>query len=734
MAEPMVEVFIYETRQFLEQLEQISLASEENGGFSVDDVNEIFRAMHTIKGSAAMMMFDEVSTLAHSVEDIFYYIRELHPQKVDATAITDIVLNAVDFIRIEMDKLDNGGKPDASSQELREYTKNFLREMKLANGDDPDIDLRKVKNAGQQKPKPKQYYIGAAKQPETDGGINADGSPENGVHIFAATIFFQEGCEMEEVRAFGVLNNLKDKVIEIHNLPEKILEDETAADTIKSLGFRIFFTTKLDCDQIKKELDQTIFLEKLELKELNSTAECEYWPSPETVSINAMENTDPIKPDLPPAGNAAEQEADGSNQPVSRLPGQVSTPMPAAPSQGSSKPVHHGEGSQMISVRVDKLDRLMDLVGELVIAEAMVVQNPDLAGLELDNFQKAARQLHKINGELQDSVMSLRMVPLDGTFKKMNRIVRDMTKKLGKKAKLVLVGQDTEVDKNINEHISDPLMHIVRNSIDHGIEMPEVRKEAGKNEMGTVVLSAENAGGEVVIKIKDDGGGLNKEKILDRARKNGLLTRPEEEYTDGEIYSFIFAPGFSTKEKVTEFSGRGVGMDVVVSNIKALGGHVLVDSNPGQGSVTTIRIPLTLAIIDGMSVTVGESSFTIPISSISRSFRPTPGQIFRDTEGQEMIMVQENCCPVIRLHDLYGIEGAVTEPTEGIVMLLEAGDKTFGVVADRLLGVQEIVVKPVPAYISKAMNTTGISGCTLLGDGSISLILDPQKLHHIIYS
>lgn len=727
----MVEVFIYETRQFLEQLEQISLASEENGGFSVDDVNEIFRAMHTIKGSAAMMMFDEVSTLAHSVEDIFYYIRELNPKKVDATAITDIVLNAVDFIHIEMDKLDNGGKPDASSQELREYTKNFLREMKIANGDDPDVDLRKVKNGGQQKPQPKQYYIGAAKQPEVDHGTNADGSPEAGVHIFAATIFFQEGCEMEEVRAFGVLNNLKDKVLEIHNLPEKILEDDTAADTIKSLGFRIFLTTKLDYDQLKKELEQTIFLDKLELKELKSTAECEYWPTPEVVAINAMENSEPIKPPLLPAAEDDQQE--GTPQQAFKMPGQSAAPVPQ-PANGGSKPVHHGEGSQMISVRVDKLDRLMDLVGELVIAEAMVVQNPDLAGLELDNFQKAARQLHKINGELQDSVMSLRMVPLDGTFKKMNRIVRDMTKKLGKKAKLVLVGQDTEVDKNINEHISDPLMHIVRNSIDHGIEMPEVRREAGKDETGTVVLSAENAGGEVVIKIKDDGGGLKKDKILERARKNGLLTKPEEEYTDGEIYSFIFAPGFSTKEKVTEFSGRGVGMDVVVSNIKALGGHVLVDSTPGQGSITTIRIPLTLAIIDGMSVTVGESSFTIPISSISRSFRPEPGQIFRDPDGQEMIMVQESCCPVIRLNELYSIEGAVTEPVEGIVMLLEAGDKTFGVVADRLLGVQEIVVKPVPAYISRVMNTTGISGCTLLGDGSISLILDPQKLHQIIYS
>ena len=732
MAEPMVEVFIYETRQFLEQLEQISLASEESGGFSVEDVNEIFRAMHTIKGSAAMMMFDEVSTLAHSVEDIFYYIRELHPQKVDATAITDIVLNAVDFIRIEMDKLDSGSQPDASSQELREYTKNFLREMKIANGDDPDVDLRKVKNAGQSKPKPTQYYIGAAKPPEAEHGTEPDGKPAEGVHIFAATVFFQEGCEMEEVRAFGVLNNLKDKVIEIHNLPEKILEDETAADTIKSLGFRLFFTTKLDYEQIKKELDQTIFMEKLELKELESTAECEYWPTPEAVSINALENSEPIKPELPQEEDKA-QAGEEAGQGVSRLPGQAAEPVPAA-NQGGGKPAHRNEGSQMISVRVDKLDRLMDLVGELVIAEAMVVQNPDLAGLELDNFQKAARQLHKINGELQDSVMSLRMVPLDGTFKKMNRIVRDMTKKLGKKARLLLVGQDTEVDKNINEHISDPLMHIVRNSIDHGIEMPEVRKAAGKNEMGTVVLSAENAGGEVVIKIKDDGGGLNKEKILDRARKNGLLTKPESEYTDGEIYSFIFAPGFSTKEKVTEFSGRGVGMDVVVSNIKSLGGQVLVDSNPGQGSVTTIRIPLTLAIIDGMSVTVGESSFTIPISSISRSFRPAAGQIFKDADGQEMIMVQESCCPVVRLHDLYGIDGAVDDPTEGIVMLLEAGDKKFGVVADRLLGVQEIVVKPVPAYISRVMNTTGISGCTLLGDGSISLILDPQKLHNIIYS
>ncbi|WP_296731687.1 chemotaxis protein CheA [Anaerovibrio sp.] len=714
MAEPMVEVFIFETRQFLEQLEQIALGSEEQGGYSVEDVNEIFRAMHTIKGSAAMMMFDQVSTLAHSVEDIFFYIRELNPEKVDATGITDIVLNAVDFMRIEMDKLSAGGTPDMCSEELRNYTKDFLRNMKIENGHDPDIDLRKVKNTTKSPDEPvtsteppkKQYYIGAAKSGETATDTGSDV-----VRVYEAILFFQQGCEMEEVRAFGVVNNLKEKVIELHYLPEKILEDESATDTIRNMGFRLFFTTRMTKDEVYQELDHTIFLENLEVKELSSTSECEYWPSQETVAITALENSEPIKPDLPQSQR---------------------TPVTAS-LRTTVKPKPSADGAQMISVRVDKLDKLMDLVGEMVIAEAMVTQNPDIAGMELDNFSKAARQLHKINGELQDSVMALRMVPLEGTFKKMNRIVRDMTKKLGKKARLVLVGESTEVDKNINEHISDPLMHIVRNSVDHGIEMPDVRLEAGKDETGTIVLSAENAGGEVVLKIKDDGGGLNKEKILERARKNGIISKPEAELSDQEIYSFIFAPGFSTKENVTEFSGRGVGMDVVVSNIKSLGGKVLVDSEPGQGSTTTIKIPLTLAIIEGMSVSVGDASFTVPINYINRSFRPGEGEIFRDPDGSEMIMVQGKCCPVIRLHEIYGIPNAVKNPAEGILLLLEAGDAWFGVLADKLLGVQEIVVKPVPKYISKMVKTTGIGGCTLLGDGSISLILDPPQVYNVIY-
>jgi len=688
--EPMVEVFIYETRQFLEQLEQLALKSEQSGSFTPEDVNEIFRAMHTIKGSAAMMMFNEVSTLAHSVEDIFYYIRECHPEQVECSSITDLVLGAVDFIRTEIDALDDGGKPATSSEELREQTKFFLRTMKEANGDDPDKDLRKAKPAGTKK---QQYYIGAAKE----------AAPAPGGHLFSAVVFFSAGCEMEEVRAYAILNSLQDKVKEIHYLPEKLLEDPAAVDFIREKGFQLCFQTEMDGTEAKKLLDQSIFMERLEFQELKDRKECSYWPQ------------EPVPAELTPPA-----------EPVVPVVEKGARPMPPA----------HGEPheAQMISVKVEKLDRLMDLVGELVIAEAMVTQNPDLQGLEMDNFSKAARQLHKINGELQDSVMSIRMVPLEGTFRKMNRIVRDMTKTLGKKARLVLSGESTEVDKNIIEHISDPLMHIIRNSIDHGIELPEKRLAAGKAETGTVELSAENAGGEVVIRVKDDGAGLNREKILAKARTNGILTKPEAELTDKEIYSFIFAPGFSTKEKVTEFSGRGVGMDVVVQNIKSLGGSVTVDSNPGAGSTTIIKIPLTLAIIQGMSLAVGGSSYTLPITAIRQSFRPEEREIFQDPDGNEMIMVRGECYPVIRLHQLYHVKDAQEKLGKGILVLVETGQRVLGVFADRLLGVQEIVVKPVPKYIQQLSDSNGISGCTLLGDGSISLVLDAQQLGRAIYT
>jgi len=379
----------------------------------------------------------------------------------------------------------------------------------------------------------------------------------------------------------------------------------------------------------------------------------------------------------------------------------------------------------LISVNVNKLDLLLDLVGELVISEAMVTRHPELEGLPLDNFHKAARQLRKITNELQDLVMSIRMVPLAATFQKMHRIVRDMSRKLGKEVHLKVVGEETEVDKNIIEHISDPLMHLIRNAMDHGIETAEERRRKNKPAYGTVTLEAKSAGSDVLIEVRDDGRGLNRERILEKAKQNGLLTKDEAELSDRDVFGFILLPGFSTKEEVTEFSGRGVGMDVVVKEIHEIGGTVLIDSTPDVGTVFTLKIPLTLAIIDGITVRVGKAKYSVQTTSIRESFQIKAEDLITDPDGNEMIMIRGQCYPVLRLHQLFNVQTHVTRIDEGVIVMVENNEKGLCLFVDELLGEQQVVVKALPKYIKKVR---GIAGCTLLGDGSISLILDVPGL------
>jgi two-component system chemotaxis sensor kinase CheA len=296
-----------------------------------------------------------------------------------------------------------------------------------------------------------------------------------------------------------------------------------------------------------------------------------------------------------------------------------------------------------------------------------------------------------------------------------------MCKNLGKEVNFEVVGEDTEVDKNIIEHISDPLMHIIRNSVDHGIELPKERLNTGKPEKGTVDLEAKNSGGDDLIIVKDNGKGLDRERIMDKAMRNGLLVKPEDEYTDKEVYNFILLPGFSTNEAVTEYSGRGVGMDVVTSNIEAVGGTVIVDSTPGEGSTFTLKIPLTLAIIEGMIIKIGGTKYTIPIISIERSFKATESDLVHDPSGNEMITVRDETYNFVRLNQEFALNDGVMNIEEGIVMMLENGDQKICVLVDELIGEQQVVVKSIPKYIKKPR---GISGCTLLGNGEISLIID----------
>lgn len=384
----------------------------------------------------------------------------------------------------------------------------------------------------------------------------------------------------------------------------------------------------------------------------------------------------------------------------------------------------------MISVNLSKLDTLMALVGEIVITESMVTASPDLKGLKLDTFTKSARQLRKLTDELQDVSMSLRMVPVSATFQKMNRVVRDMSKKLNKKARLVLVGEDTEVDKTIVDTISDPIMHLVRNSMDHGIESdPAQRIAAGKDPEGEIVLSARHTGSEVIIEIRDDGAGVDCDSVLQKAIRQGLAS-PDVEYSQKEILNFLMMPGFSTNTEVTEFSGRGVGMDVVKQNVEEVGGVVSISSEWGKGMTTTLKIPLTMAIMDGMEVSVGDSIFTIPINNIRQSFKVEAGEIIHDAAQGEMLKVMDNFYPILRVKDIYNLESGCDRVEDGIVMWLESGEISYCLLVDELRGEQQVVVKPLPSYVTAFnIKNHGISGCTILGDGNISIILDVANFY-----
>ncbi|NLM52487.1 MAG: chemotaxis protein CheA [Firmicutes bacterium] len=675
MDESMLEIFLFETEQNIEQLENIVLISEKANTYSEESIREIFRIMHTIKGSAAMMMLNNLSTLAHRMEDLFYFLREAKPHNVDYSALSDLILDGIDFIKSELEKLQTGGKADGDAAALNDKIQNFLAQLKEENA-------AAVESA-------------ASKEvsPVAEKKIIQSRQKDDGLSGFEAIIHFEDGCEMENIRAFSVIHNLQEKKLaqEIYYEPEDLLDSDASIETIRKNGFKVIVYTDKSFEEMQQFFLDTLFLQELEFRRLETA-----------------ENTESSEEKAKAAGiETAERDKQQS-----------------APKEQEKYATGATAAQSMISVHVAKLDKLMDLVGELVIAEAMVTQNPDLAGLELPSFQQAARQLHKITNEIQETVMSVRMVPLTTTFLKMQRIVRDMGKKLNKEVKLQLIGEETEVDKNVIEHLSDPLMHLIRNAIDHGIETAEERVQKGKPVAGTIILEAKHAGSFVLVIVKDDGRGLDKDKILQKARRQDLLTKPEAEYTDKEIYSLIFLPGFSTNEKVTEYSGRGVGMDVVVKNLEAIGGTVFVDSQKDQGTVFTLKIPLTLSIIEGMNINVGKARFTIPVTSIRESVRLAKNKLVKDPDGNEMIMVRGECYPIIRLHEFYALPTEVTDLAEGIFVMVEHDDKRLCLFADEILGQQEVVVKSLPNYLQKHHKIRGIGGCTLLGDGSISLILD----------
>lgn len=698
--ESILDAFLYETNSLLEQLDSIVLAAEQQDSFSEDDINTIFRIMHTIKGSSAMMEYNSLMTIAHRAEDLFSIIRD---KTIDVVPeglrpeLFDLLFQTIDFFRGELERIEN-------EQPLTEDIDTLLQKVNRL--------IDQIRSGGQPEQAPaapaaEPSAAAQGQQPAAPAAAGPAGFP------YGLQVFFDEGCGMENLRAFMLVNAVRELCSEedFTYEPQGVESDPSTADHIIESGFLLFFREPAQRDSAVHAVTSSGSVRSYQAVDLPAT---------------------PAAPAVEAAPAAPAAPAPAAAQPQAK-PAPAAAPKPekkaasAAP-KSDANPQHHKES--LISVNLSKLDQLAAVVGEIVITESMVTASPDLKGLKLDTFTKSARQLRKLTDELQDVSMSLRMVPVSGTFQKMNRVVRDMCKKLNKQARLVVEGEDTEVDKTIVDSIGDPIMHIVRNSMDHGIEENvQQRIDAGKDPVGTIVLSARHTGSEVIIEIRDDGQGVSYEGVLNKAIRNGLA-QPDVEYSHKDILNFLMAPGFSTNTEVTEFSGRGVGMDVVKRNVEDVGGSVYITSEPGQGMTTTLKIPLTMAIMDGMEVSVGGSIFTIPILNIRQSFKISESDLIRDASGGEMFKCMGNFYPVIRMRDLYRIDGGVTRVDDGILIWLDAGENSYCLFVDELLGEQQVVVKPLPSYLNRfSIKSSGIAGCTILGDGNISIILDVSNLY-----
>ncbi len=526
--EDMLDMYLFENGQLLEQLQDTVLEQKDADCFDEDSINEIFRTMHTIKGSSGIMMFDNITAVSHKLEDVFFYLRESHPENVPHLELVEHVLHVEDFISNEMEKIRNGDPVDGDSSDIIAELDKFLKKIKGEEGTAADGASKPAENKSEE---PKQFYIAPVATSDS--------------HFYKIFISFYSDTEMANIHAYKTVYALKEIAEDLLYTPENIISDESSSEVIIKEGFKMLLQTQADPAEIRSIVSEGYSVEKVDV------TEC----SPEEY-VRGFGGD--VQIDLDSSVEAIEARTQGA------VPAETKDKAKIAPGDFVIKSKEPGkqkklakdkpkaEKASFISVNVSKMNQLMELIGELVISESVVLQSSDLKvpGLNLDNFNKAAAQLSKISTDLQNVIMSMRMVPLTNTFQKMNRIVFDVSRKLGKDIEFEMVGDATEVDKNIIEHISDPLMHLVRNAVDHGIETNEERAASGKTDKGKVTLSAKTEAGKVWITVQDNGTGLDREKILAKARKQGILdaSRPDSSYSDKEVYQFITLPGFSTNE------------------------------------------------------------------------------------------------------------------------------------------------------------------------------------------
>ena len=673
-------VFFDESDEHLDDMEQLLMSLDVESP-DPEELNSIFRAAHSIKGGSGIFGFDALMNLTHVMENLLDKARN---NELSVTAdIVNVLLETLDVLKDTL---------NAYRDETPVPEDSIAERIKILNG---------VINGQYTDPAPgdgddsSEVSVNAQNENAQDDSFGFfDDEPNSAIEAADDSFGFFDDEPVNEVLSHG--DNTKSENNDDDGFG--FFDDEISNNTVDAQTE----TTKAETAGVEQGFG--FFEDAPSATNINTSLE-----------IASSNNAQSASTQLNTATTSNNDKAPTTG--VAPTTTQAKTP-PKPPAKKST-------ARESASIRVDttKIDAMVNLVGELVITQSMLSMiGQDVEGQVGERLQLAIDELQRNTREIQESVMSMRMLPLTATFNRFPRLVRDLAGKLGKQVELVLQGGSTEIDKSLIEKIVDPLTHLVRNSIDHGIEMPDKRVAAGKPEKGTVILSAEQKGGSIIISIIDDGGGLHRDKILDKARSNGLTV--SDDMPDSEVWQLIFQPGFSTAEAITDVSGRGVGMDVVRRNIESIGGRIDIGSSAGEGSAFFIHLPLTLAIVDGMCVSVGKQIFVIPLLNIIESFQPTKQQL--KTLGNDTVLyIRDQYWPLVPLYDFMEVEDAALSPTEGIVVLLESSKKRFGVLVDALVGQQQVVIKSLEEHYRKV---AGIAGATIMGDGKVALIIDADSI------
>lgn len=706
-----LEIFLDETNEHLQNLNTQILSLEQDPE-NMDTINEIFRAAHSLKGMAGTMGYKRMQTLTHDMENVFSEVRNGNI-KVKADMI-DVLFQCLDA--------------------LEEYNTN-IRESSDEGTNDNGALIKRLNDIMSDGSEDSSASAGQTQAPQAQAaaeaavggfvGIKLNESQQSvlseaikqGKGVYGLTVKVQESCILKAARAFLVFKAIEEtSEIIVSDPSSQDIEDEKF-----DLHFSLIIVSEADLNEVLTAARSVSEIEDVSGSALNlddvGAAETEESHAAETEGAAAEAPAQTVQP-VPAAQTSAETPAAA---PAESAQTPAPTPAPAAKKAPVNKPVVN----RTVRVDIEKLDTLMNLVSELIIAKNSLVSASAMSGNSSQAVNEQIEYLESVTTSLHESVMKVRMVPIESTVNKFPRMVRDLQKKLGKKMELYMSGEETELDRTVVDQIGDPLMHLLRNSADHGLESAAVRKERGKPEVGSIFLDAYQDGNNVVIEVRDDGNGIDTKAVKNKAIERGVIT-PEQgdAMSEKEIIDLLFNAGFSTAKVVSDVSGRGVGLDVVKSMIESLSGEVEVKSKLGEGSTWTIRLPLTLAIIQALMVEIGNEKYAIALGSI-QTIEDIPPSDVNLVQAKEVIQLRDLVIPLIRLNEILDIPSKKDPEENLVVVVVKKGDKLAGLVVDELIGQQEIVIKSLGKYISKCKI---ISGATVLGDGEVALILDANSL------